>query len=54
MVRRGCAAAAAARDYAHQDVIYMILGAIPPKGFPFGGRTLIGDGIPKVPRWKKR
>jgi hypothetical protein len=34
----------------------MILGAIPPKNFPLGGRTLLGDGIPnrkKVPRWKK-
>ena len=40
-----------------KDVIYMILGAVPPKKFPLGGRTLLGDGIPnrkKVPRWKKR
>jgi len=40
-----------------KDVVYMILGAIPPKIFPLGGRTLLGDGIPnrkKVPRWKKR
>jgi len=40
-----------------KDVVYLILGAIPPKGFPLGGRTLLGDGIPnrnKVPRWKKR
>ena len=39
-----------------KDVVFMILGAIPPKGFPLGGRTLLGDGIPnrsKVPRWKK-
>ena len=39
-----------------KDVVYMILGAVPPKGFPLGGRTLLGDGIPnrkKVPRWKK-
>ena len=28
------------------DVVYMILGAIPPKNFPLGGRTLLGDGIP--------
>jgi uncharacterized cupin superfamily protein len=38
------------------DVVYMVLGAVPPKGFPLGGRTLLGDGIPnrtKVPRWKK-
>jgi uncharacterized cupin superfamily protein len=40
-----------------RDVVYMVLGAIPPKNFPLGGRTLLGDGIPnrkKVPRWKKR
>ena len=40
-----------------KDVVYMILGAIPPKNFPRGGRTLLGDGIPnrsKVPRWRKR
>ena len=39
-----------------RDVIYLILGGIPPKNFPLGGRTLLGDGIPnrkKVPRWKK-
>ena len=39
-----------------KDVVYMVLGAVPPKGFPLGGRTLLGDGIPnrnKVPRWKK-
>jgi uncharacterized cupin superfamily protein len=39
-----------------KDVVYMILGAIPAKNFPLGGRTLLGDGIPnrkKVPRWKK-
>jgi len=41
----------------NKDVIYMILGAIPPKKFPLGGRTLLGNGIPnrkKVPRWKKQ
>jgi uncharacterized cupin superfamily protein len=40
-----------------QDVIFLIVGGIPPKKFPLGGRTLFGDGIPnrkKVPRWKKR
>ena len=38
------------------DVVFMVLGAVPPKNFPLGGRTLLGDGIPnrrKVPRWKK-
>jgi uncharacterized cupin superfamily protein len=41
----------------NKDVVYMILGAIPPKNFPLGGRTLLGDGIPnrkKAPRWRKR
>lgn len=40
-----------------KDVIYLIMGAIPPKKFPQGNRTLFGDGIPnraKVPRWRKR
>jgi uncharacterized cupin superfamily protein len=40
-----------------KDVVFMILGAIPPKSFPLGGRTLLGDGIPnrkKVPRWRKQ
>ena len=39
-----------------RDVVFMILGAIPPKNFPLGGRTLLGDGIPNrkiVPRWKR-
>ena len=39
-----------------RDVLYLILGGIPPKQFPLGTRTLFGDGIPnrkKVPRWKK-
>ena len=38
------------------DVVFIVLGAVPPKNFPLGGRTLLGDGIPnrrKVPRWKK-
>lgn len=38
------------------DVVFMVLGAVPPANFPLGGRTLLGDGIPnrrKVPRWKK-
>ena len=39
-----------------RDVLFLILGAIPPKKFPLGTRTLLGDGIPNrkiVPRWKK-
>ncbi len=39
-----------------KDAVFMILGAVPPKNFPRGGRTLLGDGIPnrkKIPRWKK-
>jgi hypothetical protein len=38
-----------------KDVVFMILGAVAPKSFPLGGRTLLGDGIPnrnKVPGWK--
>ncbi len=38
-----------------KDVVFLLIGAIPPKNFPLGGRTLLGDGIPnrnKVPRWK--
>jgi uncharacterized cupin superfamily protein len=39
-----------------RDVVFLVMGAIPPKKFPLGTRTLLGDGIPyrkKVPRWKK-
>lgn len=39
-----------------RDVIFLIMGGIPPKRFPPGQRTLFGDGIPNrkiVPRWKK-
>ena len=39
-----------------RDVIFAILGAIPPKKFPQGGRTLLGDGIPvrkKTVQWKR-
>jgi uncharacterized cupin superfamily protein len=39
-----------------RDVVFLIMGAIPPKHFPLGGRTLLGDGIPNrkiMPRWKK-
>jgi len=38
-----------------KDAVFMILGAVPPRNFPLGGRTLLGDGIPnrnKVPHWK--
>ena len=40
----------------NSDAVFMVLGAIPPKNFPLGGRTLLGDGIPnrkKVPLWRK-
>ena len=40
-----------------RDVVFLVMGAIPPKNFPLGGRTLLGDGIPNrkiVPKWKKR
>ena len=40
-----------------KDVIFLIAGGIPPKKFPLGARTLLGDGIPnrkKNPKWKKR
>jgi hypothetical protein len=33
--------------------MFMISGAVAPKNFPLGGRTLLGDGIPncdKMPR----
>ena len=39
-----------------RDVVFLLLGGVPPKNFPLGNRTLFGDGIPnrkKVPRWKK-
>ena len=39
-----------------RDVVFLIMGAIPPKNFPLGGRTLLGDGIPNrkiAPRWRK-
>jgi len=39
-----------------RDVVFLIMGGIPPKKFPLGTRTLFGDGIPnrkKIPRWKK-
>jgi uncharacterized cupin superfamily protein len=39
-----------------KDVVFLIMGGVPPKNFPLGTRTLFGDGIPnrkKVPKWKK-
>jgi uncharacterized cupin superfamily protein len=39
-----------------RDVVFLLIGGIPPKKFPLGNRTLFGDGIPnrkKVPRWQK-
>lgn len=39
-----------------KDVVYRILGAVPSRAFPLGGRTLLGDGIlnrKKIRRWKK-
>jgi uncharacterized cupin superfamily protein len=57
IVRVGPTVYRAIGNDSNKDVVYMILGAIPPKNFPLGGRTLLGDGIPnrkRVPRWKKR
>ena len=57
IVRVGPTVYRAIGNDSNNDVVYMILGAIPPKNFPLGGRTLLGDGMPnrkRVPRWKKR
>jgi uncharacterized cupin superfamily protein len=57
IVRVGPTSYRAIGNDSDKDVVFMILGAIPPKSFPLGGRTLLGDGIPnrkKVPRWRKR
>lgn len=57
IVRVGSTVYRAIGNDSDKDVVYMILGAVLPKGFPLGGRTLLGDGIPnrrKVPRWRKR
>jgi uncharacterized cupin superfamily protein len=56
IVRVGPTVYRAIGNDSNSDVVYMILGAIPPRNFPLGGRTLLGDGIPnrkRVPRWKK-
>jgi len=40
-----------------RDAVFLVMGGIPPKKFPPGGRTLFGDGIPdrsRVPKWGKR
>ena len=57
VVRVGPTVYRAMGNTSRRDVVYMILGAIPPKNFPKGGRTLLGDGIPnrkKTIRWKKK
>jgi len=57
IVRVGPTVYRAIGNDSNEDVVYMILGAVPPKNFPLGGRTLLGDGIPdrkRVPRWRKR
>jgi uncharacterized cupin superfamily protein len=57
IVRVGPTSYRAIGNDSDKDVVFMILGAIPPNNFPLGGRTLLGDGIPnrkKVPRWRKR
>jgi uncharacterized cupin superfamily protein len=56
IVRVGSTVWRALGNDSKSDVVFMVLGAVPPKNFPLGGRTLLGDGIPnrrKVPRWKK-
>jgi len=56
MIRVGPMVYRALGNDSKRDVVYMILGAVPPKNFPLGGRTLLADGIPnrkKVLRWKK-
>ena len=56
LVRVGPTVYRAMGNTSRRDVVYMILGAIPPKNFPLGGRTLLGDGIPNRKRtvhWKK-
>jgi len=57
VVRVGPTVYRAMGNTSRRDVVYMILGAIPPKNFPKGGRTLLGDGIPnrkKTIRWKRK
>ncbi|NIO11641.1 MAG: cupin domain-containing protein [Deltaproteobacteria bacterium] len=57
VVRVGPTVYRAMGNTSRSDLIYMVLGAIPPKNFPKGGRTLLGDGIPnrkRTVRWKKK
>lgn len=57
IVRVGPTVYRAMGNTSRRDVVYMIVGAIPPKNFPKGGRTLLGDGIPnrkRTIRWKKK
>lgn len=40
-----------------RDAVFLVMGGIPPRKFPSGGRTLFGDGIPdrsREPKWGKR
>jgi len=56
VIRVGAKVWRAIGNESKKDAVFMILGAVPPKNFPLGGRTLLGDGIPnrkRVPRWKK-
>ncbi len=57
MVRVGPTVYRAMGNTSRRDVMYMVIGAIPPKNFPKGGRTLFGDGIPnrkRTVRWAKK
>lgn len=56
IVRVGPTVYRALGNDSNRDALFLVMGGIPPKGFPPGGRTLFGDGIPNrkvVPRWKK-
>jgi uncharacterized cupin superfamily protein len=56
IVRVGAKIYRAIGNDSRRDVVFLIVGAVRPKNFPLGGRTLLGDGIPnrkKVPKWKK-
>lgn len=56
IVRVAPAAYRAIGNDSKNDVIFLIMGAVPQKNFPSGTRTLLGDGIPNrkvVPKWKR-